>query len=160
MQEFFRENGLIHQTSCPNTPQHNGVAEWKNRKLLEMTRAMIFDVQVPTWFWPEAVTTSAYLLNMLPSQILNHRTHVHILATQTNIPPVQMLPPLVFGCSVFVHIPKYNKTKFDPCAEKCVFVGYVTHQKGYRCYSPIINRVYVTMDCDFLESEYFFSIQL
>jgi len=51
MQEFFRENGLIHQTSCPNTPQQNGVVERKNRKLLEMTRAMIFDAQVPTRFW-------------------------------------------------------------------------------------------------------------
>jgi len=71
-----------------------------------------------------------------------------------------MLPPRVFGCSVFVHIPKANRTKFDPCAEKCVFVGYATHQKGYRCYNPITHRVYVTMDCDFLESEYFFSSQL
>jgi len=67
MQEFLTENGLIHQTSCPNTPQHNGVAERKNRKLLEMTRAMIFDAQVPTQFWSEAVATSAYLLNRLPS---------------------------------------------------------------------------------------------
>jgi len=160
MQKFFRENGLIHQTSCPNTPQQNGVAEWKNRKLLDMTRAMIFDAQVPTRFWPEAVATSAYLLNRLPSQTLYHKTPLQILATQTNIPLVQMLPPRVFGCSVFVHIPKANKTKFDPCAEKCVFVGYATHQKGYRCYNPITHRVYVTMDCDFLESEYFFSSQL
>jgi len=43
MEEFFRENGLIHQTSYPSKPQQNGVAERKNRKLLEMTRAMIFD---------------------------------------------------------------------------------------------------------------------
>jgi len=50
MQEFFRKNGLIHQTSCPNTPQQNGVPERKNRKLLEMTRAVIFDTQVPTRF--------------------------------------------------------------------------------------------------------------
>jgi len=50
MQEFFGENDLIHQTSCPNTSQQNGVAERKNRKLLKITRAMIFDTQVPTWF--------------------------------------------------------------------------------------------------------------
>jgi len=43
IQEFFRENSLIHQTSYPNIPQRNGVPEHKNRKLLEMTRAMIFD---------------------------------------------------------------------------------------------------------------------
>ena len=71
-----------------------------------------------------------------------------------------MLPPRVFGCSVFIHIPKANRTKFDPCTEKCVFVGYDTHQKGYRCYNPITHRVHVTMDCDFLESEYFCSSQL
>ena len=125
-----------------------------------MTRAMIFDAQVPTRFWPEAVATSAYLLNRLPSQTLNHRTHLQILATQTNIPLAQMLPQRVFWYSVFVHIPKANITKFDPCAENYVFVGYATHQKGYRCYNPITHRVYVTMDCDFLESEYFFSSQL
>jgi len=125
-----------------------------------MTRTMIFDAQVPTRFWPEVVATSACLLYRLPSQTLNHQTPLQILATKTNIPLVQMLPPQVFGCSVFVHIPKANKTKFDPCAKKCVFVGYVTHQKGYRCYNPITHRVYVTMDCDFLESEYFFSSQL
>jgi len=62
-----------------------------------------------------------------------------------------MLPPRVFGCSVFVHIPKANRTKFDACAEKCVFVIYATHQKGYRCYNSITHRVHVTMDCDFLE---------
>jgi len=83
MQEFLRENGLIHQTSCPNTPQQNGVVERKNRKLLEMTRAMIFDAQVPTRVWPEAVATSAYLLNRLPSQTLSHQTPLQILATQT-----------------------------------------------------------------------------
>jgi len=160
MQEFFRENGLIHQTSCPNTPQQNGVAERKNRKLLEMTQAMIFDAQVTTRFWPEVVATSAYLLNRLPSKTLNHKTSLQILATQIDLPPVQMLPPQVFECSVFVHIPKENRTKFDPCVEKCVFVGYATHQKGYRCYNPITHRIHVIMDCDFLESEYFFNSQL
>jgi len=95
-----------------------------------MTQVMIFDAQVPIRFWPEVAATSAYLLNRLPSQIFNHRTPLQILATQTNIPLVQMLPPRVFGCSMFVHIPKANRTKFDPCPEKCVFVGYATHQKG------------------------------
>jgi len=87
MHEFLRENGLIHQTSCPNTPQQNDVTERKNRKLLEMTRVMIFDVQVPTRFWPEVVATSAYLLTGYPLRS-NHRTSLQIVATHTNIPPV------------------------------------------------------------------------
>jgi len=115
MQEFFKENGLIHQTSCLNTPQENGVAKRKNRKILEMTQAMIFYAQVLTCFRPEVVATSTYLLNRLPSKILNHKTPLQILTIQTDIPPVQMLPPIVFRCSVFVHIPKANRTKFDLC---------------------------------------------
>jgi len=109
MQKFFRENGLIHQTSCPNTPQQNCVAKRKNRKLLEMTRAIIFYAHVPTRFWPEVVTTSAYLLNRLPFKILNHKTPLQILAAQTDLPPVQMLPPRVLGalCS-FIFPNKQN----------------------------------------------------
>ena len=125
-----------------------------------MTRVMIFDAQVPTRFWPEVVATSAYLLNRLSSKILNQKTPLQILATQTDLPPVQILPPRVFWCSVFVYISKANRTKFDPCAEKYVFVRYATHQKGYQCYNPITHRVHVTIDCDFLDLEYFFSSQL
>ena len=50
MQTFFQANGLIHQTSCSHTPQQNGVAERKNRILLEMTRALIIESHVPKSF--------------------------------------------------------------------------------------------------------------
>ncbi|KAH6817869.1 shaggy-like protein kinase 32 [Perilla frutescens var. frutescens] len=69
------------------------------------------------------------------------------------------LAPRVFGCSVYVHIPKSERTKLDPCALKCVFVGYGLHQKGYRCYHPPTRRMYVTMDCNFLKTEYFYPNQ-
>lgn len=41
-----------------------------------------------------------------------------------------------------------------------MFLGYGTHQKGYRCYHPPTRRMYITMDVTFLESEYYFSEQL
>lgn len=71
---FFTINGLLYQTACPNTPQQNGVAEQKNRILLEMARAMILESQVPSSYWPEAVATATYLTNLLPSSVLNHKT--------------------------------------------------------------------------------------
>ena len=54
MQQFFLDHGLVHQTSCPDTPQQNGVAERKNRNLLEIARALMFDTHVPARYWPEA----------------------------------------------------------------------------------------------------------
>ena len=53
MKEFITSNGLIHQTSCFGTPQHNGVIERKNRTLLEMARTLMFESHVPAYFWPE-----------------------------------------------------------------------------------------------------------
>ncbi|KAJ9556676.1 hypothetical protein OSB04_011290, partial [Centaurea solstitialis] len=159
MQSFIQENGLIHQTSCSNTPQQNGVVERNNRILLEKTRAMMIESQVPKSFWPEAVATSVYLLNRLPTQILGHKTPLKTLESQVTIPSVLTLPPRIFGCSVFTHIPKIHRDKLGPCAEKCVFVGYGPHQMGYRCYNPVSRRIHVTMDCDFLESEFYFDNQ-
>jgi transposase InsO family protein len=63
LSDFFRENGIVHQSSCPNTPQQNGVAERKNRHLLEVARALLFSSKVPNYLWGEAVLTAAYLIN-------------------------------------------------------------------------------------------------
>ena len=130
MHDFFMKNGLIHQTSCPNTPQQNGVAERRNRKLLEMTQAMLFDAQVPKIFWPEAIATSAYLLNRLPTQVLHHKIPLQVLATQTAIPPILTLPPRVFGCSVFVHTPKSIEPNLILVQKNVFLLGMINTKKG------------------------------
>ena len=67
---YFTEYGMIHQTSCTNTPQQNGVAEQKNCQLLESARSMMFSMQVPKSYWGEAVLTTDYLINRLPTLVL------------------------------------------------------------------------------------------
>nr|GEX00745.1 putative copia-type protein [Tanacetum cinerariifolium] len=52
-----------------------------------------------------------------------------------------------------------ERSKTDPCAEKCVFVGYGINQHGYQCYSPSKRHIFTTMNCDFLEIEYFYNTQ-
>ena len=118
---------------------------------------MLIESKAPKHFCPEAIATSAYLLNRLPTSILKHQTPLQALSSFTKIPPPLTLEPRVFGCSVFVHTPKPERTKLSPCAIKCVFVGYGVNQKGYRCFDPKTNRVFVTMDCNFLETEYFYT---
>ncbi|CAL9019273.1 unnamed protein product [Prunus brigantina] len=68
MSEFLTGEGIIHETSCVGTPQQNGVAKRKNRDLLEKTRSLMFQMNVPKRFWSQAVVTAAYLINRLPSQ--------------------------------------------------------------------------------------------
>ena len=126
MKTFFIEKGLIHQTSCAYTPEQNGVAERKNMYILEITRALLIESKIPTSLWPEAIATSVYLMNRLPTGIHNFKTPVDTFINHEAIqkPTYLTLDPKVFGCTVFVHIPKHERTKFSPCAVKCVFLGY------------------------------------
>ncbi|KAJ9550705.1 hypothetical protein OSB04_014750 [Centaurea solstitialis] len=39
---YLTENGIVHQSSCTNTPQQNGEAERKNRHILEISRSLMF----------------------------------------------------------------------------------------------------------------------
>ncbi|KAJ0868825.1 putative RNA-directed DNA polymerase [Helianthus annuus] len=159
MKQFCQNKGIIHQKTCPHTPEQNGTVERKNRILLEITRAFLIESQVPTSFWPEAAATATYLINRLPTKALNLKTPIQALSNFTKIPPPLTLTPRVFECSVFPHIPKHDRGKLGPCAEKCVFLGYGIDQKGYRCYSPKRRHMYTTLNCDFLETEFFYTSQ-
>src|ERR1051325_1789273 len=101
---FLKTNGVVHELACFDTPQQNGVAERKNRHLLKITRALRFQMDVPKFDWGEAVLTSAYLINRLPSRVLSGVSHVQDL-TQffPSVPIMSSLQNRVFGCSAFVH---------------------------------------------------------
>ena len=50
-QSYTLQNGILHESSCVDTPVQNGVAERKNRNLLEVARALLFYMIVPKLFW-------------------------------------------------------------------------------------------------------------
>ena len=60
-QNYMSYNGILHQTSCVDTPSQNRVAERKNRHLLETARALMFQMKVPKQFWADAVSTACFL---------------------------------------------------------------------------------------------------
>nr|GEX27893.1 putative ribonuclease H-like domain-containing protein [Tanacetum cinerariifolium] len=159
MKEFCQKGGIIHQTSCAHTPEQNEVSERKNHFLLEITCALMIESHVPKYFWPEALATATYLVNRLPTRPLGLKTPLQVLSKFHKLPSILTLEPRVFGCSVFVHIPKMERFKIDPCAEKYVLVGYEINQHGYRCYSSSKRHIFTTMNYDFLETEYFYNIR-
>ncbi|RVW51674.1 Retrovirus-related Pol polyprotein from transposon RE1 [Vitis vinifera] len=144
---FMSQHGILHQSSCAHTPQQNGVAERKNRHLVETTRTLLLHSHVPFRFWGDAVLTACYLINRMPSSILHDQIpHSLLFPTQ----PLYFLPPRVFGCTCFVHTltleDKLSK------ATKCIFLGYSRLQKGYRCYSPDTHRYFLSADVTFFET--------
>nr|GEY12121.1 hypothetical protein [Tanacetum cinerariifolium] len=63
MSEFCEKKGIKKEFSVARTPQQNGVAERRNRKLIEADRTMFADSKLPTTFWAEAVNTACYVQN-------------------------------------------------------------------------------------------------
>lgn len=152
MQNYLSNQGILHQTSCVGTPQQNGIAERKNRDLLEKTRAIMLHANVPKRFWSHAIQTAAYIINRLPSRVLNFKSPFEVLRGKTG--GFEHLR--VFGCVCFVHIQASHRGKLDARAAKCVLLGYSSTQKGYKCYDPTLRKLYVTRDVRFDESTFFF----
>lgn len=100
-QEFLQQKGILAKHSCPYTPQQNGIAEPKNRHLLDITRSLLLATSAPTQFWIEALSTVVFLINCLPSQVLGlyspYFRLFHAHPDYTNFHP--------FGCVCFVHLP-------------------------------------------------------
>ena len=101
----------------------------------------------------EAVLTAAYLINCLPTHLLDKKAPIEVLSGSTTI---FSLKPRIFGCVCFVHNHSPSRGKLDPRAIKCVFVGYSPTQKGYRCYHPPSRKWFVSMDVTFHESQSYF----
>ena len=143
---FLSDKGILHQKSCPHTPQQNGVAERKNRHILETVRTLLLESLVPPTFWCDAAQTAVYLLNRHPSSILGKTTPYEALFGHT--PSYSHLR--VFGCLCFVHLPPTERTKLSPQAAKCLFLGYSTENKGFLCYDQSEKRMRISHNVIFL----------
>jgi hypothetical protein len=157
VQKYLHHYGIRHQTSCTYTPQQNGLAERKNRQILEVVRASLFGMHMPRYYWGEAAKSAVYLINRTLSRVIDFQTPQQRMQSLLSTPHLPNLEPRVFGCIAYVHIPKVLRTKLDPCATRCVFVGYSDLQKGYRCYDPHTQKLHVTLDVSFRETESFYS---
>ncbi|MCO5584807.1 hypothetical protein L7F22_038739 [Adiantum nelumboides] len=151
-EELCWNQGIRRQYTCTYTPQQNGVAERKNRAIVEHARAMINEGNLPKLYWAEAVNTSIHLMNMSPTKAL---TRLTLKEAYTGIKPnVSTLK--VFGCVAYMHFPDEKRRKLDVKSERCVFTGYDMYSKGYRLVNPDTNKIHISRDVIFDESDKWF----
>ncbi|KAD2393087.1 hypothetical protein E3N88_40064 [Mikania micrantha] len=118
-------------TLCaPRTPQQNGVAERRNRTLIEAARTMLSDAKLPITFWAEAVNTACYV----QSRVLVVKTHgmTPYEIWHKRKPFIGFLKP--FGCHCTILNTKDHLAKFAEKSAEGYFVGYSSHAKAYRVY--------------------------
>uniref|UniRef100_A0A2N9IT58 Integrase catalytic domain-containing protein n=1 Tax=Fagus sylvatica TaxID=28930 RepID=A0A2N9IT58_FAGSY len=151
--QYLRECRIRHQYTCANTPQQNGIAERKNRHLAEVCRSMLHAKNVPGRFWAEAMRTAAFVINRLPQPRLEFVSPFEKLWNMK--PTVSYFR--VFGCVCYVFVPNHLRSKFDKKAVRCIFVGYDSQRKGWKCCDPTSGRCYTSRDVVFDEASSWWS---
>ena len=152
MRNFFRFRGIEYQRTCVYTQQQNGIVERKHRHILTIAHALLFQSCLPLTFWGECVLTAAYLINRLSSPLLSKKSPFDLLYNRS--PSLDHLK--VFGCLCYATV-VHPTQKFDPCAKRCIFVGYPTSQKGYKLYDMETKKFFVSQDVKFCETIFPFS---
>ena len=97
------------------------MAERKNRHLLETARALLFQMHVPKHFWADAVSTACFLINRMPSSVLNWDTPYHVLFPNQPLFPIE---PRIFDYTCFVRNVRPHVSKLDRKSLKCIFLGH------------------------------------
>jgi len=130
MNSFFDSKGIIHQTTCVETPEQNGIAERKHQHLLNVARALIFQSKISTCFWSYALLHAALLINVTPTPYLNNQTpHEKLYKNPYNYHDLK-----VFGCLCYGQTLSAKRSKFEPRARPAIFLGFPPHTKGYIAY--------------------------
>jgi len=151
--EFLNSSGIIHELSIPYVHETNGIAERLNRTLAETSRCLLIDAQLTTEFWAEAVACACYLKNISPHRRIQTTPYELWYKRKPNIEHLK-----VFGCLVYVHIPKEARpsySKLKPRAWQGIFVGYTNSTNQYRIYNPIDQKIYISRDVTFDENKFY-----
>eukprot|EP00253_Pinus_taeda_P028517 PITA_28517 len=146
---FSRENGIHKQFTTRYTPQQNGVAERKNRTIMDMARSMLKAKHLPNDYWAEAIHCAVYILNRCPTKgVMNKVLEEAWSGRKQGVTHMNF-----FGCVAYAHIPDQLRRKLDNKGEKCIFIGYSEESKAYRLYNPSIKKFFVSRDVQFIEEE-------
>ena len=149
---FCEWKGIARQLTTPYTPQQNGVAERRNRTLLEMVRSMMSQANLPISFWGDALLTATYVLNRVPSKSVTATPYELWTGRKPNL---EYLHP--WGCMAFIHDPSHKHGKLGPRGRKCIFIRYCEFSKGHVFIGEDLTGTVTEIesrDSTFLENEF------
>lgn len=145
--EFCKSQGIVNQYTMPGTPQQNGVAERRNRTLMNMVRSMLANSKLPLFLWTEALKAAVHILNRVPSKSVPKTPHEIWTGRKPSLKYMK-----VWGCLAEAKLYNPFLKKLDMKTVTCHFIGYPDHSKGYRFYCPShVTRIVETRHAEFLE---------
>ncbi|KAJ9542321.1 hypothetical protein OSB04_028827 [Centaurea solstitialis] len=149
LETFFDQKGISQNFSSVRTPQQNGVAERRNRTLIEAARSMLSEANLATQFWAEAVNTGCYTQN--GSLIVKRFRRTPYELFRNRKPSIEHLH--IFGCVCYILNNKDNLGKFHSKSDDGIFLGYSSISKTYRVFNKRRQTIEETIHVKFDESD-------
>jgi len=136
--QFLSQHGIVHRLICPHTHHQNGLVERKHKQIVDMGLTLLAKASLPLTFWDYAFSTTVYLINRLPTSALKFGVpYTKLFRLQPDYGFLR-----TFGCACFPLLRLYNSHKFQYRSQECLFLGYSTSHRGYKCLSPK-GRLYI-----------------
>ncbi|GJX62393.1 putative ribonuclease H-like domain-containing protein, partial [Tanacetum coccineum] len=148
MNQFCEMKGIKREFSVARTLQRNGIAERKNRTLIEAARTMLVDFKLPTTFWAKEVNTTCYVLNRVLVIKPHNKTPYELIRGRPSL--IDFMKP--FGCPVTILNTRDHLGKFDGKANEGYFVGYSLISKAMRVFNKRTRIVEETLNIRFFEN--------
>ncbi|GJW78899.1 ribonuclease H-like domain-containing protein [Tanacetum coccineum] len=142
------QKGKQHKASY-KTKTQNGIAERKNRTLIEAARTMLADSKLPTTFWAEAVNTACYVQNRVLVIKPHNKTPYELFLGRKHA--LSFMRP--FGCPVTILNTLEHLGKFDGKFDDRFFVGYSINSKAFKVFNTRTRFVEENLHINFLENK-------
>nr|GFC29134.1 retrovirus-related Pol polyprotein from transposon TNT 1-94 [Tanacetum cinerariifolium] len=149
LNQFCGIKGIKREFSVPRTLQQNGIAERKNKTLIEATRTLLADSLLPIPFWAEAVNTACYVQNRVLVTKPHNKTPYELL--HGRLPNIGFMRP--FGCPVTILNTLDPLGKFQGKVDEGFLVGYSVCSKAFRVFNSRTRIVQETLHVNFMENK-------
>ncbi|GJW06291.1 retrovirus-related pol polyprotein from transposon TNT 1-94 [Tanacetum coccineum] len=143
------EKGISQNFSSPCTPKKNGVAERRNRTLIDAARTMLNSASLPKQFWGEAVNAACYTQNR--SIIVKRHRKTAYEVFRGRAPDISYFH--AFGCPVHIHNHIDHLGKFDEKVDDGFFLGYFLVAKAFRVFNIRRQEMEETFHVTFSEDD-------
>lgn len=147
--DYLREAGITTERSAPYVHAQLGIAERRNRSIMEVVRAYLYLSGLPKCLWAEAVNAVVYIQNRIVHRVLGVTPHERYLGFRPDVSHLR-----TWGCVCYSFTQESERTKLDFKARKLRFVGYSDEHKAYKLYDPETQQFYTRSDVEFDEDDF------
>jgi hypothetical protein len=140
-QQWLQNEGVVHHTTRPYTPEQNGVVERYNRTVMESARCMLYAKSVPLYLWTEAVHHANYVLNrtlMKGNIVTPYEAYFNMKPDVSNL--------FIFGSKAYYHVSKELRQKLDSKCKVGIVVGVCDTTKAFRIWDPEQKKIKISRD--------------